>query len=112
MNTRNSFWAFVFGGLMGAAVALLYAPQSGQKTRQILLENSQVVKEKAMNSLHEAQARVGTFTEESKKRLEKLQKIGQHTFEEEKETLKAGFKQAKDAVTGDGNRDVSNEPYS
>ncbi|HJR79106.1 MAG TPA: YtxH domain-containing protein [Anaerolineales bacterium] len=112
MNTKNGFWAFVFGGLIGAAVALLYAPQPGEKTRRILLDNGQVVREKAMNSLHEAQARVGTFTEESKKRLEKLQKIGQHTFEEEKETLKAGFKQAKDAVTGDGNRDGSRETYS
>ena len=112
MNTKNGFWAFVFGGLVGAAVALLYAPQSGEKTRRILLNNGQVVKEKALNSFHEAQMRMESFTEESKKRLEKLQEIGQHTLEEEKETLKAGLRQAKEVVTGNGNRNVSGESYS
>jgi hypothetical protein len=52
-----------------------------------------------------------TFTVESKKRLEKLQEIGQHTLDEEKETLKAGLRQAKEVVTGNGNRNVSGEMY-
>jgi gas vesicle protein len=112
MNTRNGFWAFVFGGLVGAAVALLYAPQAGEKTRKVLLDNSQVVKDKALNSLHEAQSRVEALTQESKKRLGKLQEIGQQTYEEEKEILKARLQQAKDAMTGNGNRDASGNMYS
>lgn len=112
MNSKNGFWAFVFGGLVGAAVALLYAPQPGEKTRKILINNGEIFKDKAVNSLHEAQARMDNFTVESKKRLEKLQEIGEHTLEEEKKTLKAGLRQAKEAVTGNGNRNMSGETYS
>ena len=111
MNSKNGFWAFVFGGLVGAAVALLYAPQAGEKTRKILINNGEIFKDKALNSLHDAQARMDTFTVESKKRLEKLQEIGQNTLDEEKETLKAGLRQAKEVVTGNGNRNVSGEMY-
>jgi len=113
MNTKNSFWAFVFGGMIGAAVGLLYAPHSGEKTRKILLNNSQVVRDKAINSLHEAQVHMESFTEETKKRLEQLEEIAQHTLEEQKQSLKEGFKLAKEVVGGDGNNGgVSGENYS
>jgi len=112
MSAKNSFRAFVFGGLVGAAVGLLYAPQSGEKTRRILVNNSQVVKEKAINSFHEAQVRMEAFTEETKKRLEQLEKIAQHTLEEEKQILKESLKQAKEVVGGNGKNGVSGEIYS
>jgi gas vesicle protein len=34
-NTGNAIW-FVAGAAIGAAVALLYAPQSGEETRRII----------------------------------------------------------------------------
>ena len=112
MSTINSFRAFVFGGLVGAAVGLLYAPHSGEKTRKILINNGQVVKDKAITSLHEAQVRIEAFTEETKKRLEKLEEIAQHTFEEEKQILKESLQQAKEVVGGNGKNGVSGEIYS
>src|SRR5215207_8844280 len=113
MTTKNSFRAFVFGGLVGAAVGLLYAPHAGEKTRKILVNNGQVVKDKAITSLHEAQVRIEAFTEETKKRLEKLEEIAQHTLEEEKQILKESLKQAEEAVGGNGNNGgVSGEIYS
>ena len=40
-NTGGAFFAgFVLGALVGAAVALLYTPQSGDKTRLLLQEKS------------------------------------------------------------------------
>ena len=112
MSTKNSFLAFVFGGMLGAAVALLYAPYSGEKTRTVLRDSSEVFKDKAMNSLQEAQARVESFTEEAKRRLEKLEEIAQHTLEEEKHILKESLKQAKEAVGGEGNNGMSGKMYS
>jgi len=48
----QSFLAFligiVLGGLIGAAVALLYAPQSGEETRAAIRERSIELKEQAM----------------------------------------------------------------
>jgi gas vesicle protein len=113
MNTKNSFSAFVFGGLIGAAVGLLYAPHAGEKTRKILMDNGQVVKDKAITSLHEAQVRMEAFTEETKKRLEKLEEIAQHTLEEEKQILKESLQQAKEVVGGsENNGGVSGEIHS
>jgi len=112
MSTINSFRAFVFGGLVGAAVGLLYAPHPGEKTRRILINNGQIVKDKAITSFHEAQVRMEAFTEETKKRLEQLEKIAQHTLEEEKQILKESLKQAKEVVGGNGKNGVSGEIYS
>jgi|SRR4026207_1007173 gas vesicle protein len=112
MTTKNGFSAFVFGGLVGAAIGLLYAPHPGEKTRKILINNGQVVKDKAITSLHEAQVRMEAFTEETKKRLEKLEEIAQHTFKEEKQILKESLQQAKEVVGGNGKNGVSGEIYS
>jgi gas vesicle protein len=102
----NRMTAFLLGGLIGAAVGVLYAPRSGDKTRQLLMETSEEIKDKALNSiqevrasamtaLEEAEQRLGTFSEESKVRLDKLQKIGKSTLQEQKESLKAGLEEAK-----------------
>ena len=112
MSTINSLRAFVIGGLVGAAVGLLYAPHSGEKTRKILVNNGQIVKDKAITSLHEAQVRMEAFTEETKKRLEKLEEIAQHTLEDEKQILKESLQQAKEVVGGNGKNGVSGEIYS
>lgn len=100
MNNRNSLGAFLIGGLVGAAVALLYAPKAGDETRQTLMESGRMVKDKAMKSIDEAQARMETFTEESKRRLGKLRDIGEETLDEQKRTLKTGVRQAKKVMAG------------
>jgi gas vesicle protein len=33
-NKKNTLWAFILGGLIGAIVGVLYAPKSGKETRQ------------------------------------------------------------------------------
>ena len=37
-NSAGSFGMVLLGGLLGASVALLFAPQTGQKTRKTLLK--------------------------------------------------------------------------
>ncbi|MDA8173868.1 MAG: YtxH domain-containing protein [Nitrospiraceae bacterium] len=37
-NAANVIMAFTLGGLVGAGVALLFAPQSGQKTRRKIID--------------------------------------------------------------------------
>ena len=102
MNNKTSIGAFLIGGLVGAAVALLYAPKSGDETRQTLMEGGRMVKDKAMTSLNEAQARVEAFTEESKRHLGKLRHIGQETLDDQKQSLRSGVKQAKKVVAAQG----------
>jgi gas vesicle protein len=61
---------FLIGGLIGAAVALLYAPQSGEETRTIIKEKSIELKDKAAETAEEARARAEKALEEAKARAE------------------------------------------
>jgi gas vesicle protein len=51
------FAGFLIGGLVGAAVALLLAPQSGEETRAIIRDKSIELKDKASESALEMQRR-------------------------------------------------------
>lgn len=102
MNSKNTIGAFLIGGLVGAAVALLYAPKTGDETRQTLRESGRMMKDRAMSSLDEAQARMETFTEESKRRLGRLRDVGEQTLNEQKQSLSSGVKQAKKVMAGEG----------
>ena len=44
--------AFVWGGLIGSVLGLLFAPMSGRKARQKIRDASTIVKEKAISTTH------------------------------------------------------------
>lgn len=61
---------FIIGGLIGAAIALLYAPQSGEETRTIIKEKSIELKDKAAETAEEARARAEKALEEARARAD------------------------------------------
>jgi len=108
---------FMVGGLVGAAVALLLAPQSGEETRTLIREKSIELKDKAYETAEEARARaeksledartraeaayqdVRTKTEElaklTKERATDLQKRGQVVLEEQKTRIEGAVEAGK-----------------
>ena len=57
-NDFGTFFAgFIMGGLVGAAVALLLAPQSGEETRAIIKDRSIELKDKAVEYGQDAKSR-------------------------------------------------------
>ena len=91
---KKSGFLFIAGGLIGAAVTLLYAPRSGEETRQLLVENSQEIKDKALKSIQEVQdlaldsiedtrARLEILNQETRERLLKPEDNGRSTLEEQ-----------------------------
>jgi gas vesicle protein len=50
------FAGFIIGGMVGAAVALLLAPQSGEETRTIIKEKGIVLRDKAVEYGQDARA--------------------------------------------------------
>lgn len=54
MNRESSskfFEGLILGAVIGAAVALLYAPQSGKETRRMMKEKASAIKERASKTV-------------------------------------------------------------
>ena len=109
INRSSGLTAFLIGGLVGGAVALLYAPQSGRKTREFLMTEGQETADKVMKSIREAQesviktiddaqVRMEAMSEETRQRLNRLQEIARNTIDEQKGSLRKGYSSAKDVV--------------
>jgi gas vesicle protein len=88
----------VVGGLIGAAVMMIYAPQSGAKTRKMLRKKAAALRSQASDTAEEARdraeealdaavERAREASEELRDRAEKLQKRGQKTLDEQKERV-------------------------
>jgi gas vesicle protein len=110
MSDKGSgFGTFLVGGLIGAAIGLLYAPRSGKETRQILVGEGeelmdrattaiQEAQDKALMAIRDTQSRLETLNVEAKDRISKLQDIAGTTMEEQKQSLQKGYSEAKKVV--------------
>jgi gas vesicle protein len=112
MARRNSgtFWKVIMGGVIGASVALLYAPQTGEKTRKKLVKYGKQATNRTQRfvgeiseSLDDVLQEVLQYTEEgmkhgknlsSKARSEMLDILdaGRKYIEEERNKLEKVFK--------------------
>ena len=76
MSDRDEFGAFlvgfIVGGLTGAVVSLLFAPQSGEETRALIKDKSIELRDKAQVSAEEAIARAESATAEARARADDL----------------------------------------
>ncbi len=99
MSDNSDFSAFlagfIIGGLVGAATALLLAPQSGEETRTLIREKSIELKDKAQETsaealaraeaaLKEAQARYDELAQQAKTKAEEIKQRGQVILDEQK----------------------------
>lgn len=90
-NTNSVLLAFFLGGVVGAGVALLMAPKSGQETREQIKKLADEVKEKAESYMEEAKHKASNVVEKGKELLEKEKNVisaaidaGKDAFEKEK----------------------------
>jgi gas vesicle protein len=78
MSERDEFGAFlvgfIVGGLSGAVVALLFAPQSGEETRAIIKDKSIELRDRAQMTAEEAIARAEAAAAEARARADELAK--------------------------------------
>ena len=76
MDDRNGGGAFlaglVIGGLVGAAIALLMAPQSGEETRAQIRGTSLELKDKANESMAQAREKAEAITADARRRGEEI----------------------------------------
>jgi gas vesicle protein len=64
--------AFLIGGAIGAAVALLYAPQSGRDTRKDIQRTARRIRNEAADLVEDTIERVDDFVDETKDRVSEI----------------------------------------
>lgn len=73
---------FVIGGLTGAVISLLLAPQSGEETRAVIREKAIEIKDRASDTMDEAYARAEEAAAEARARADELSQIAKNRANE------------------------------
>lgn len=69
-NTSNTIIALATGAVVGAGLALLYAPQSGEKTRKQLKKEAKNAKKALEDKYDEASSKLSEFADSAKSQFE------------------------------------------
>ncbi len=78
------FVAFLAGGLIGAGLALLFAPASGKETRKKIGDMAGDVKDRATDMAHDLKGRVESFVNEEKSVVKAAYEAGREAMEKER----------------------------
>jgi gas vesicle protein len=102
MSDRDEFGAFlvgfIVGGLSGAVVALLFAPQTGEETRALIKDKSIELRDRAQISAEEAIARAEAAAADARARADELAKQLRERGQTVVEDVRERGKTAVDAV--------------
>ena len=103
MDKRSSnpavwFTGMMIGGLVGAGVALLTAPRSGEETRAMIREKSIEMKDQAVKSIEETRERAGELAQTGKERVAEMTKRGQEAIAEKSNGAKKIFSGLKEGI--------------
>lgn len=107
MSDRDEFGAFlvgfIVGGLSGAVVALLFAPQSGEETRALIKDKSIELRDKAQITAEEAIARAEAAAADARARADdlarQLRERGQTVVEDVRERGKTAVEAVRSKVS-------------
>ncbi len=89
---------FIVGGLTGAVVSLLFAPQSGEETRALIRDKSIELRDQAADTAEQAMARAEAAAAEARTRADELAKVARQRADEFAKEAKARGQDALDAV--------------
>lgn len=90
--------AFLLGALLGAGVALLMAPRSGEETRRLLKERARRLRDRVETAAEELQERVEDRYERAKQRLEEGFESARRTLERKRDDVHEAVEAGRAAV--------------
>ncbi len=91
--------SFIAGALIGAGIALLFAPQSGKRTRRDISRMGQHLKNRAKTLELEVRTKAEDFVEAVVDRVQEEWERGRESAEEVKQALKAGKEAVQEQVS-------------
>ncbi|MBI3007107.1 MAG: YtxH domain-containing protein [candidate division NC10 bacterium] len=89
--------AFLLGGALGAGLALLYAPESGKRTRVRLRQFAEEAQEKTEETVKEFRDKAEGRVREWRDRVEEVVSTGKELLEEKKDLLTGAYEAGKEA---------------
>jgi gas vesicle protein len=89
---------FLLGTVVGAAVALLFAPKSGEETRELIRERGIELKGRAAELTEESRRRAEELAAEARKRAEEAEARGRLVLEEQRTRLQTALEEGKEAA--------------
>ncbi len=101
-NTKNALFGLLIGGLAGAAAMLLFAPQSGKKTRTQIKQKSIELRDETTTNIKKAVAQVRSetnrITAEVREKAGEIKQLGQDKLVEQMDRVSAALDAGKTAV--------------
>ena len=101
-NAKNIFIGLVIGGLVGAAAMLLFAPQSGKRTRDQIQLKSDQLRDQTTDTVKNALAQVRFNTREItagvQEKAGQLKQLGQDQLVKQLDRASAALDNGKKAV--------------
>lgn len=79
--------AFLLGGALGVCVAMLYAPESGKRTRVRIRRFTDDLQERAVHAAEEVRDRIEEAVEQGRDAVLSAFEAGREAFQREKEKL-------------------------
>jgi gas vesicle protein len=93
-STGSMLLSFLLGGVVGAGLALLLAPQSGEETRKKIRDLADDVKDKATGYVDKTKDKISSYVGDGKEFYEQKKSLvksaidaGKEAYEKEKERL-------------------------
>ncbi|MGH7392339.1 MAG: YtxH domain-containing protein [Candidatus Rokuibacteriota bacterium] len=91
---------FLFGAVLGAAVALLTTPRTGRENRHLLTEHGGDVAKRAQEWAGDAQTHAGEWLDKSREMFEEQTQRLMNAFEEGKEAMRQEIRKWSSSARG------------
>jgi gas vesicle protein len=90
--------AFLLGGIIGALVALLYAPKSGRETRKDISKAARRVKKETVDLVEDTIESVNDFADDMKDKVSDIIKRGVELSENAKKEIIKNFEHGQKVI--------------